>query len=434
MGNLRLVGCALLVLAACAEPTAAPDADRTSEDASVVDASVVDAARSVDAGSDAHRDDAAMPDVGAPDAAFVPGPHAPFTPLTDQGGPRMAHPALVTITFAGDTRRAALEDYASWIVGSSWLLAVGGDYGVGSGTVGGTVVRPETAPATITDAEIQTFLATGILDHSIPTPPVGLAETIFLLYYPPGTVITVPGCGPVPVLRSCEVFGGYHQDAHVMGVDFAYAVMPACPSMDASLTDVEAVEHVASHEIIEAASDPFPLTDPAFLMASDPTSPLLSFLDCGGVENADLCELTPAVTREAGHVAQRSWSNSAAAAGADPCVPANPALPYFNVTASPATVQHVAAGSSVDYVLDAWSTAAIPAWTLQVGVIGPGLGTAAPLSVTPRLSRTTVNNGQSVTLHVAVDPGAAPGTAYVFIDSSRSPTDRHVALVAITSP
>jgi hypothetical protein len=103
----------------------------------------------------------------------VTAPHRPQIVLPNRGGPVLRHPALVTITFAGDPRRERLEEHARWIVDSSRLTTVGAEYGVGRGTVAGTVVLPDAAPAATTNAEIEAMLARGIGDGSIPTPPDG---------------------------------------------------------------------------------------------------------------------------------------------------------------------------------------------------------------------------------------------------------------------
>src|SRR4051794_13818477 len=104
---------------------------------------------------------------GAADAAidaFPTAPHTPYPAVPDQGGPRLAHPQLITVTFANDPRAATFEAFAQWIVTSHWLGAVGTEYGVGPGGVAGVAHRPETPPPTLTSADIESYLASGITD------------------------------------------------------------------------------------------------------------------------------------------------------------------------------------------------------------------------------------------------------------------------------
>src|SRR5689334_2757967 len=52
---------------------------------------------------------------GAPDAsvdAYPAAPHTAYPQMPDQGGHRLAHPQLVTVTFANDPRSATLESFA----------------------------------------------------------------------------------------------------------------------------------------------------------------------------------------------------------------------------------------------------------------------------------------------------------------------------------
>src|SRR5256885_4878008 len=70
------------------------------------------------------------------------------------GGPRLAHPRLVPVFYADDADADGLTRYSQWIVTSSWLAAVGADYGVGAGSVASVVRRTEGAPVHITDGEI----------------------------------------------------------------------------------------------------------------------------------------------------------------------------------------------------------------------------------------------------------------------------------------
>ena len=107
-----------------------------------------------------------------------------------------------------------------------------------------------------------------------------------------------------------------------------YAVIPRCPG---PLATIDEVTVAASHEIIEMATDPMPQSAPAF---SGPDVDHLVWGNVsGGDEVGDLCNYAEGPTsidvrRVDGFMVQRTWSNAAAEANRDPCVPPVSA-PYF---------------------------------------------------------------------------------------------------------
>lgn len=108
---------------------------------------------------------------------------------------------------------------------------------------------------------------------------------------------------------------------------FLYAVIARCPG---PLAAIDAVTVAASHESVEMATDPLPLTFPAF---SGPDLDHLVWANVSGGEVADMCEFAEAPTSidqrfVDGFMVQRTWSNAAAEANQDPCVPPVSA-PYF---------------------------------------------------------------------------------------------------------
>jgi hypothetical protein len=359
---------------------------------------------------------------GTPDTvpvidAFPTAPHTAYPQLPDLGGPRLAQPQLITVTFATDTRVATLESFAQWIVGSSWITTVGAEYGVAHGAVAGVAHRIDTPLATMTSGDIEAYLAAGVMDGSIPQPaaPATLADALYIIYYPSTTAITATFVNGI-MKRSCSDFGGYHGEVHQGALNFAYAVIPDCGGRVLGLTVDETTELIASHEVIEAAT-----TAPAWQLRPDPTDAWYSTFEFE-VEVGDLCEAPSRFTREAGFVAQRSWSNAAAAAGGEPCLPIDPALPAFGVTASPAGARHVAPGGSVDFTLTGWSTGTTADWRLAPQLAGnPGIiTTRTKIS----LSAPMINNGGTVTAHVTIPPAVASGTiSSIFIISSHTPDD-----------
>jgi hypothetical protein len=320
----------------------------------------------------------------------------------------MAHLQLVPILYTGDADITALTSYSQWMVGSEWLKAVGADYGVGTGTMLPAVTLPGPAPAMIDDTDIVKLLYSGLTDGSLPRPAGGLADVLYMIYFPARTKITA---GPD---LSCDAFGGYHNSARQNGVELSYAVIAACPGFVTGLSDLENREVVASHELIEAATDPVPNNHPSFQL-DDPTTPWSSF----GSEVADLCQQsdTTEIVHEAGFIAQRSWSIAAAAAEQDPCVPgANPN--YFNLAVQSAGVVRIAPGGHQAITLRAWASGAArgTSWQLDTGSV---IADAQTL----KLSATTIKDGATVSLDVALPATAQIGDQPLFGVFSLSDTD-----------
>jgi hypothetical protein len=214
---------------------------------------------------------------------------------------------------------------------------------------------------------------------------------------------------------SCDAFGAYHASARRNGVEASYAVMSSCLAFSPLLTEAEGRELFASHELIEAATDPIPSNNPGF-QVDDPTS---TWLALGG-EVADLCEGSAAsIWREAGFVAQRSWSNVASLDG-DPCVPNATGTRYFNVVADPGALPRIPPGGKKTLKLAGWSTMATPDWMLFAQSAKDG-------DATLTLAAKTLNAGRSTTVSIEVPDTATKGTAlHMFVFSAYTQTDFQV--------
>ena len=327
--------------------------------------------------------------------------HSPLPEVASLGGPQLGHPKLVPIFFAGDDQTAQLTQFSQWIVTSNWLDQVGSEYGVGPGTMPGAVQRTDAAPTMITDDQIVDLVYAGLADHSLPAPT---ADTLYMVFFPSTTTITGGSA------TSCVDFGGYHASARRSGIELAYAVIAACD------TTIDEREVIASHELIEAATDPLPDNHPGFQLA-DPTNPWLAL----GGEVADLCERGDASERwnEATFTVQRSWSNNEAAAGHDPCVPhSGKGVPYFSVTAEPVGVPRIPPGGHQTLQLHGWATdvSSSSEWRLQVAA-------SRFARVSLSLGRATMTQGASTTLDVAIPAGTQPGTLARFFAFSTEEVD-----------
>ena len=197
-----------------------------------------------------------------------------------------------------------------------------------------------------------------------------------------------------------------------------------------------------SHEITEAATDPFFVGQQAGYYLDFGNHSNEGWNLTAGGEVGDLrvdllgeSQNTPhdqftAVGAHGSYVVQRIWSPAAALAGGDPCVPIGPSdAPYFNTAiAQGSGVQVLAVGASVTFEADGFSTAPGTTWTLSgFDWTAYSTGSASSLTITP--SVTSVSNGTKVMVTVTLNsqpPAIAQGlNGAVFVLISNSGTTFH---------
>ncbi len=378
----------------------------------------------VDSGAPAHATATSGADVRPPDVRVpnptsnvFPAPHGPIPPVTYQGGNILASPRIVTITFEGDTQRASLEAFGDIITTTAWWDAVSGEYcdsrgsciGHGRGGVYGRIAK---APATylmdssLDASPLQSYVATRIQDGSIPPPQ---PDAIYLIYLPSSTTVDVDGA------TSCKDFLAYHSIMQVTPpgsaapVQVVYTVVPRCSN------SIDALTKIASHEIIEAATDPYPYS--SFGSRDDAWDYLT-----GGGEVGDRCVDTAGTGRdtyeESGYLVQRSWSNAAAKASHDPCVPAPSRVSqaYFNTAASVSDRLFLKAGATKTFELTAFSDHPAPPFSVAVMEVSGLFGSTNILDV--RLDQSTLQNGQKATLTVTRHADAGPNSTAFQVTST----------------
>jgi hypothetical protein len=255
--------------------------------------------------------------------------HQPEAQLLTEGGPVIAAPHVVPIFYAGDPETSTLVDFTGRLLTSHFWKQTVGEYGVGPGTVAAPVIRNEVAPPTLFDTEIEAWLK-ATLDAHDPSLPAPDANTIYAMFFPPGTVVEFTPSPGYPAPRSCKSFGAFHYEITLAsGQKVAYAVMPRCDQGYRNYTGVEELTLAPAHEIAEIVTDPYPGTGATYDLLDFAGSADYTF---EGGEVGDLCEFIPvsvASDTDVGYPVQRIWSNRAAAASHDPCLPAlGPA--YFN--------------------------------------------------------------------------------------------------------
>jgi hypothetical protein len=257
------------------------------------------------------------------DPPFDEAPHLAAPQAQTLGGPVLAHPTVVPVLFAGDPFVDSLTQFHAALPTASYWHTTTAEYGVGALSTLPAIVSTDAPPTS--DDELQAWLRANA-DGSHPGWPRASADTIYAVFLPDGAALTL-GDG-----TSCKVFEGYHSETtDAVGGSLLYAVVARCiPSVDTKIS-LDRVTGTASHEYVEAATDPHPFTAPAYL-GIDADDYVWSIAP--GVELGDLCENRATAVEDlvAGFAAQRTWSNAAAAAGDDPCVPAAPGSVYIAAT------------------------------------------------------------------------------------------------------
>jgi hypothetical protein len=394
-------------------------------------------------------------DNGAPSTVY-PAPHPPLPDLVNAAkGPVLTTPKVAFVFYPGDAREAELETFAGKVAASTYWSSTTAEYGVGALTYAGKFeLTGETAPATISQADIHAKLASDLASGKLGVPD---PQTIYTLVFPAGTTVTQPNpitnlLGPI---LSCEGFGGYHDNVPVaLGdagakTEFAYAVIPTCSGDLGSLTSV------LSHEWVEAATDPLLTANGVFTVKSGPNAAFYAtdadhavWSLLGGGEAADLCvpsgasaDLAPA---DIGYPVQRTWSNVAARASHDPCVPHVTGATFF--AGAPVLPQTVKFSTSFTgdvttkgIVIPVGASATVEVDLFSDGPVnGPITVKAADLLSTTYGSygfaktldfewdRTQGVNGEKLHLTVTVTAGSFLGGAHAFMIIASNGNRRYV--------
>jgi len=263
-------------------------------------------------------------------AAFTPADHPAAPTVISYGGPVLTAPKVKAIVYADDPLTPVVDDFLATLPGSAYWAEVTAEYGVGDLVVSPSIHRTDAPPPNPIDEA--TLLDDLALNTSGPDAPWGAADpnTIYVFVLPAGAKID-DGSGEL----CCDAgYDGYHFETSELSGEFPivpFAVLCQCPGLDGPDIDAEGLlTIVMSHELIEAATDPFSYSDPAYV-ENDPDN--LAWTGLTGGELADMCDYNDdayVVPEELGYLVTRSWSNEAAAAGDNPCRPFDDTTPYFN--------------------------------------------------------------------------------------------------------
>jgi hypothetical protein len=307
----------------------------------------------------------------------------------------LGSPSLFTVTFANDPFDSALADFGASILASPWWSRTTAEYCspgpadcIGPGKALGHAALAMPTPPVLSDDDLHTLIQSHIMDGTFPTPS---GDAIYALYLPPGVTVNSAAVG-----TSCQDFHAYHYFTDVMLADggtarVTYLVIMRCP--DGKTLD--AMTLLGSHELVEAATDPF--LD-GFVMND------VAWAATHGGESCDLC-LYSGGTHSGGWAVERGFSNTAASRGFVPCVPTESETNFNAAPADGDTVLTLAVGETATLDLVGFAMAPTPDWTLKAVDSGGG-----DLALT--VDRPTLNNGLqarlTVTLLRAPSSGKAP--------------------------
>jgi hypothetical protein len=361
---------------------------------------------------------------------------APATPFdlpiaTSSGGPVLAAPRVQPIYLPGFALGSQMDAFLTNLGTSSYWPAVVTEYGVGALAVLPGHPSSVAAGANIADTGMADLMAQ-ILTADAAALGAPRGDTIYALFFPAATTITGDGA----VLCGEGGASGFHAEWTVNGTKVAGVVIPSCAHFGNTpdLTGVSSLTPVISHELVEAATDPFPTSMPAFQNV-DTDHSIWSVAVSGG-EIADLCENEgPSLTTPAdiGLPVQRIWSNAAVMAGTGPCVPVPPGEIYFvavptlpdRITAQradgrrftvPGLVARLGSDAAVDVNLRA-EAGFTDTWS--VGVLELHADSAA----TP--ATTKMSGGQGQTLRLAVTPNEVSAGVFPLVVGSVRGTEFH---------
>jgi hypothetical protein len=284
------------------------------------------------------------------------------------GGPVASKPTFVSVTFPGDPLAQDVDELLASVGCTDYWRTITSDYGIGDAVAATPVRLTEAAPKAIDNANIQTWLGAKLESHDPAFAPPSLS-TVYSIVYPAGTTVTMQGH------QLCGGYDGYHDSfALTDGTPVIYTVAPRCgePPLD-NLT------FVLSHELMEACTDPLAESNQPAFGYTDPNHAGWWFI---GSEVGDMCGWmsTMPTWRDSAYqppgypwTVERIWSNSRAAAGLEPCVPAAPdpycyAAPIYSDELPIMTPQMLVNVPCLYLPVD--STATIP-----VRLVGPGAGT-----------------------------------------------------------
>ena len=222
--------------------------------------------------------------------------------LTYFGGPLLTNVDVHPVFWNSATKlQPNINSFYPAVVGGSPLYAMLSQYNIGSGTASAGIVDTK-ATKSVRDSAVQSEISALITAGRLPAPT---ANTYYPVHFPSGMTITAPDGS-----RSCVQFCAYHGTFVRNGVNVNYGVIPdigqtGCNGGCGGSTVTNNTDSVASHELVEAT------TDPAVGLATVFGPPLGWYDQVDNGEIGDICNGIQGST--AGFTVQKEWSNAAGA-------------------------------------------------------------------------------------------------------------------------
>jgi hypothetical protein len=360
----------------------------------------------------------------------------------NDGGAILSAPEIVTVTWTTDTNAKTYEAFGDAIGASDFWKPVS-EYGIGLATSGATnhVEVGDAPAATMTEDEIDTWVATNVAGAPGNGWPVNTAQTEYMVYAPESMKVTSGG------KNDCETTDGYHDETSTPTIaHIVYGViLEACHGT----TDVVAFStETASHEMIESATDPHIQSDLAWT-GFDPDHLAWDIWQDQQDEVADACEYNDDADYQEdapfAYNVQRFWSNASAAAGHNPCLRV-PAQSYFNATPldveaiTVTTTEATAAAETKGFRIPIGTTRAVrfgfygdgasDPWAFQV-VEGDSFTTPSPAHLTITTDRSAGNNGDIANVSVTVNSVGSKSGILMTAISTRGAEPLHYMPVLI---
>jgi hypothetical protein len=366
---------------------------------------------------------------------FMEAAHAGQPQVVTFGGTVLTSPKIQVISYASDPFAADVDAMVKEFGSTSEWSDQTSEYGIGAFTILPTISLTGQAPASFNDdtGNVTPFQQTLINNITGTNPAWGAADpnTIYLFLLPLNTDISSGG-------HCCTDFLGYHYEAPIdNNTEVPYAIVCHCAAQQGDpLTPLQFVTTTVNHEMVESATDPFSNANPAY--AQSDNNDIIWTIATGG-EVSDMCEYNVDSNYQppgAKYMIQRSWSNAAAKAGQNPCVPVPATGPYFNSSpVLPDTVHlnnfgqsvatkgvKIAKGSSKTIEVQLWSTAKTAGpWTITAYDLNyylTGQNNQANSTVTfmeTGMSTATGSNGDTLhlTIHLTSTDPQSGGAGFV---------------------